>query len=91
MLKSNDQRGTVTLKCVAKNAAFLSSLSPRQAGLFIFVYVWLSCIAAAAAAKSLQSCLTLCDPMDSSLPGFSVHKILQARTLEGVPISFSNA
>ena len=46
---------------------------------------------AAAAAKSLQSCPTLCDPMDSSLPGFSVHGILQARTLEWVAISFSNA
>ena len=47
--------------------------------------------AAAAAAKSLQSCRTLCDPMDCSLPGFSVHGILQARTLEWVAISFSNA
>ena len=47
--------------------------------------------AAAAAAKSLQSCPTLCDPMDCSLPGFSVHGILQARTLEWVAISFSNA
>ena len=36
-----------------------------------------------------QSCLTLCDPMDSSLPGFSVHGILQARILEWVTISFS--
>ena len=45
----------------------------------------------AAAAKSLQSCLTLRDPMDCSLPGFSVHGILQARTLEWVAISFSNA
>ena len=43
-----------------------------------------------AAAKSLQSCPTLCDPMDCSLPGFSVHGILQARTLEWVAISFSN-
>ena len=43
------------------------------------------------AAKSLQSCPTLCDPMDCSLPGFSVHGILQARTLEWVAISFSNA
>ena len=41
------------------------------------------------AAKSLQSCPTLCDPMDYSLPGFSVHGILQARTLEWVAISFS--
>ena len=40
-------------------------------------------------AKSLQACLTLCDPMDCSLPGFSVHGILQARTLEWVAISFS--
>ena len=36
-----------------------------------------------------QSCLTLCDPMDCSLPGFSVHGILQARMLQGVAISFS--
>ena len=41
--------------------------------------------------KSLQSCPTLCDPMDCSLPGFSIHGILQARTLEWVAISFSNA
>ena len=45
----------------------------------------------AAAAKSLQSCPTLCDPMDCSPPGFSVHGILQARTLEWVAISFSSA
>ena len=44
-----------------------------------------------AAAVSLQSCPTLCSPMDCSLPGFSVHGILQARTLEWVAISFSNA
>ena len=44
--------------------------------------------ATAAAAKSLQSCSTLCDPMDYSLPGFSVHGILQARTLEWVAISY---
>ena len=47
--------------------------------------------AAAAAAKSLQSCPTLCDPIDSSPPGSSVPGILQARTLEWVAISFSNA
>ena len=47
--------------------------------------------AAAAAAKSLQSCLTLCDPIDGSPPGSSVPGILQARTLEWVAISFSNA
>ena len=46
---------------------------------------------AAAAAKSLQSCPTLCDPIDSSPPGSPVLGILQARTLEWVAISFSNA
>ena len=45
---------------------------------------------AAAAAKSLQSCPTLCDPKDCSLPGFSVHGILQARTMEWAAISLSN-
>ena len=44
-----------------------------------------------AAAKSLQSCLTLCDPIDDSPPGSTVPEILQARTLEWVAISFSNA
>ena len=47
--------------------------------------------AAAAAAKSLQSCPTLRDPIDSSPPGSSVPGILQARILEWVAISFSNA
>ena len=46
---------------------------------------------AAAAAKSLQSCPTLCDPIDGSPPGSPVPGILQARTLEWVSISFSNA
>ena len=48
-------------------------------------------LSAAAAAKSLQSCPTLCDPIDVSPPGFPVPGILQARTLEWVAISFSNA
>ena len=47
--------------------------------------------AAAAAAKSLQSCLTLCDPIDGNPPGSPVPGILQARTPEWVAISFSNA
>ena len=46
---------------------------------------------AAAAAKSLQSCPTLCDPRDGSPPGSAIPGILQARTLEWVAISFSNA
>ena len=50
------------------------------------LYNWLT----AATAKSLQSCLTLCHPRDSSPPGSPVPGILQARTLEWVAISFSN-
>ena len=48
-------------------------------------------IRSTAAAKSLQSCPTLCNRTDCSPPGFSIHGILQARTLEWVAISFSNA
>jgi len=44
-----------------------------------------------AIAKPLQSCPTLCDPIDGSTPGFPIPGILQARTLEWVAISFSNA
>ena len=47
--------------------------------------------AAAAAAKSLQLCPTLCDPRDGLLPGYPIPGILQARTLEWVAISFANA
>ena len=47
--------------------------------------------AADTASKSLQSCLTLCDPIDGSPPGSPIPGILQARTLEWVAISFSNA
>ena len=50
-----------------------------------------SIAAAAAAAKLLQSCLTLCDPIDSSPPGSLVPGILQVRTLEWGAIAFSNA
>ena len=58
----------------------------QQSGHFTSPY-WL----APAAAKSLQSCLTLCDPIDSSSPGSAVPGILQAKILEWVAISFSNA
>ena len=47
--------------------------------------------AAAAAAASLQSCPTLCDPIDGSPPGSPIPRILQSRTLEWVAISFSSA
>ena len=64
--------------------------------IFVFNTVIVLCLlvaaaAAAAAAKSLQSCPTLCDPIDSSPPGSPVPGILQARTLEWVAMSFSNA
>ena len=48
----------------------------------------MTAVAAAAAAKSLQSCLTLCDPTDGSPPGSSASRVLQARILEWVAISF---
>ena len=57
----------------------------------LFTFLVLHCKYAAAAAKSLQSCPTLCDPMDGSPQGSPVPGILQARTLEWVAISFSNA
>ena len=52
---------------------------------------WVFWVAAAAAAKSLQSCPTLCDSIDGSPPGSPVTGTLEARTLEWVAISFSNA
>ena len=57
-------------------------LSTNDPGLFLFM-------AACVHAKSFQSCLTLCDPMNYSLPGSAVHGILQARILEWVAISSS--
>ena len=64
-------------------------VGPEQAGNMVLLPYLL--YPAAAAAKSLQSCLTLCDPIDGSPPGSSVPGILQARTLEWVAISFSSA
>ena len=58
---------------------------------FCYVCFNTTAAAAAAAAKSLQSCPTLYDPIDGSPPGSPVPGILQARTLEWVAISFSNA
>ena len=62
---------------------------------YYYYYYWFNFMTsnwfAAAAAKSLQSCPTLCDPIDGSPPGSPVPGILQARTLEWVAISFSNA
>ena len=59
--------------------------------LIIFFAAKVEKLYAAAAAKSLQSCLTLCNPIDGSPPGSPILGILQARTLEWVAIVFSNA
>ena len=56
-----------------------------------FMRVSVQLAAAAAAPKSLQSCPTLCDPIDGIPPGSLVPGILQARTLEWAALSFSNA
>ena len=66
-------------------------LSVSECHLRAFPIEHISLQFAAAAVKSLQSCPTLCDPIDGSPPGSAVPGILQARTLEWVAISFSNA
>ena len=75
---------------------FLPLLPPAPDSLLHFnlnfwMLIYFSCLTAGAAAKSLQSCPTLCDPIDGSPLGSSVPGILQARILEWVAISFSNA
>ena len=66
--------------------AYASGFSP----IFQIISLVRTLAAAAAAAKSLQSCPTLYDPIDGSPPGSSVPGILQARTLDWVAVSFSN-
>ena len=58
---------------------------------YALILLSITFVSAAAAAKSLQSCPTLCDPIDGSPPGSPIPGVLQARTLEWVAISFSNA
>ena len=67
------------------------SFSSSKAFLAVIEYANINGILTAAAAKLLQSCPTLCNPIDGSPPGSPVPGILQARTLEWVAISFSNA
>ena len=77
--------------CIILFYVFLESVTSIMLRIFFnywYIYkgYWFT-----AAAKSLKSCSTLCDPIDGSPPGFSVPGILQARTLEWVAISLSNA
>ena len=84
MLVMCDQRQGLEFKvlyCFNKHSAILGP----------FLYFSVKTAAAAAAAKSLQSCLTLCDPIDGSPPGSAIPGILQAKTLDRVALSFSNA
>ena len=75
-------------RCVLKK--FYNFLSKRETYVIPIILFSLP-YAAVAAAKSFQSCPTLCNPVDGSPPGSLVPGILQARTLEWVAISFSNA
>ena len=75
-------------KALPTNSTALQSLWKAECLLFAKD---LEVSAAAAAAKPLQSCPTLCDPIDGSPPGSPIPWILQARTLEWVAVSFSNA
>jgi len=74
-------------------SATINEISFKYYSVFlgIFTHCPMKVMAAAAAAKSLQSCHILCDPIDSSPPGSSVPGILQAKILKWVAISFSNA
>ena len=69
---------------------FYPLLKMRYCSLLLLLVLY-PAAAAAAAAKSLQLCPTLCDPIDCSSPGSPIPGIFQARTLEWVAISFSNA
>ena len=85
------------LSSILKNRDIALLTKVRLVKSMVFLVVMYGCEswtikkAAAATAKSLQSCLTLCDPIDGSPPGSPVPGILQARTLEWVAISFSNS
>ena len=100
LLQNNKWASTYLLWCQMYNSIPHQSVLLKHnevaiCWLFFYQDIWYysdtSAAAAAAAAKSLQSCPTLCDPWDGSPPGSPFPGILQARTLEGVAISFSNA
>ena len=90
------KRTLTSLTSIIKTKVFYQVHFLKQIGKFTFrfqvkISFSFSSMLLAAAAKSLQSCPTLCDPIDGSPPGSPVPGILQARTLEWSAISFSNA
>ena len=89
--KLHQKRIMVTVWWSAAHLIHYSFLNPSETITSEKYVQQINAAAAAAAAKSLQSCLTLYDPIDCSPPGSSVPGILQARILEWVAISFSNA
>jgi len=88
---------TILSSCslICSSASYILLLIPYRVFLIsvivLFVSVCLFFNSSSAAAKSLQSCLTLCDPIDSSAPGSTIPGILQARTLQWVAIALSSA
>ena len=86
------QQGWFLMACRWPSSPYLlTSSGEREVSLFVFLQGHQSYRVAAAATKSLQLCPTLCDPIGGSPPGSPVPGIFQARTLEWVAISFSNA
>ena len=84
--------GGHSLQCPRATQSISSDQVPLRAKLVCHIFCQIQAIKhAAAAAKLLQSCPTQCDPIDGSPPGSPIPGILQARTLEWVAISFSNA
>ena len=85
----------ITSLSLPQISSSVNSVTPSINPYFLFSgglpFLWLLCLYLYAAAKSLQSCLTLCDPIDGGPPGSPVPGILQARTLEWVAISSFNA
>ena len=82
----------IIIRAIVNYKHFMMTLERFYYGVYQFNFLLnLMHLNAAAAAKSLQSCPTLCDPIDGSPPGSAVPGILQARTLEWVAISLSNA
>ena len=95
--KKHDANGNTGREEAPTKATFspskvhLSCMIPMSSTQLTYLKGLYAAAAAAAASKSLQLCPTLCDPIDGSPPGSPVSGILQARTLEWVAISFSNA